>query len=151
MLTVVFVTIFRSFDEENEMDTQGDDNTKLNKCDSDLNVILFSNFILKNFLVKIKWKKKYKQPSNDEFNPGPTKETNSFAQSELDAMKIKQYKRNKCRKIIHEIFINMIFLGVLFLLSYLNVNANSYNYQNHVKSMFVKDEQVLKALRSLTN
>ena len=50
---------------------------------------------------------------------------------------------------MREIFLNLIFLSALFLLAYLNVNNNSYNYASHAKTMFNKYLQVIQAKYSI--
>ncbi len=39
MLALFFVTLFRSFDDKNEMDNDGDDKTQLNKWTGQIDVI----------------------------------------------------------------------------------------------------------------
>ena len=73
-------------------------------------------------------------------------EINLLVKTNLNNMRIKQLKRKKCRKMMGEIFLNLIFISDLFLLSYLNVNNNSYTYASHTKTMFNKYLQVIQAM-----
>ena len=64
------------------------------------------------------------------------KEKHEFDKVLLNEMKIKQSKINKCQHLLKQILLNFVFLSVLFLYSYLNINANAYNYHNQIKNTF---------------
>ena len=71
------------------------------------------------------------------------KEKHEFDKDLLNEMKIKQSKKNKCQHLLKQILLNFVFLSVLFLYSYLNINANAYNYQNQIKNTFSSYKNVI--------
>ena len=62
---------------------------------------------------------------------------------DLDRAKIKQLKINKCHKILREIFFNIMFIWVLFVVCYSNRNQYSYNYKESIRHSFKSYEEVL--------
>ncbi len=56
--------------------------------------------------------------------------------TELEELKIKNKKQKLAKQILIEVFYNLIFLQVLFAVSYTNKDSNSYKYQKQVKSFF---------------
>ena len=71
------------------------------------------------------------------------KEKHEFDKVLLNEMKIKQSKLNKCQHLLKQILLNFVFLWVLFQYSYLNINANAYNYQNQIKTKFSSYKNVI--------
>jgi len=62
--------------------------------------------------------------------------------NEIEELKIKTKKRKLAKQILIEICYNLIFLQVLFAVSYTNKDGNSYNYQKQVKSFFDSSLQI---------
>ena len=65
--------------------------------------------------------------------------------------KLKQMKINKCHKIIREIVFNVIFIWVLFVISYTNRNENSFNYKNRIQNSFAGYKNVIINLNLTEN
>ena len=63
---------------------------------------------------------------------------------EMEKMRKKQLKRRKASKLFREILFNLMFLWILFVVSYSNKDVNSYNYKNSVSNLFLEGiEEVL--------
>ena len=62
--------------------------------------------------------------------------------NEIEELKIKTKKRKLAKQILIEICYNLIFLQVLFAVSYTNKDGNSFNYQKQVKSFFDSSLQI---------
>ena len=56
----------------------------------------------------------------------------------LDEMKLKSMKMKKCKEILRELIFNVSLILALFYVCYSNINPNSYNYQNYVRSTILK-------------
>ncbi len=65
-----------------------------------------------------------------------------FDIKDLKEAKLKQLKINKCHKILREIFFNMMFIWVLFVVCYSNRNQYSYNYKDLMKNSFSSYQKV---------
>ena len=112
------MTLFRSFDEKNDMDNDGDESNELNKWTD-------SNHDAKTQI---------------EHSPSIAKSVND--DEKLLEAKLAQLKINKCEQILREIFFNGIFICVLLVITYFNRNLNSFNYQKQVKTSFSGYQQV---------
>jgi hypothetical protein len=60
----------------------------------------------------------------------------------LEEMKLKSIKMKKCKEILRELIFNVSLILALFYVCYSNVNPNSYNYQNYVRSTILKFNNV---------
>ena len=113
MLALFFVTLFRNDDDKNETDNDEDDRKELNK---------------------------YTKRAEDEMeneNPNFGRQgVSTLTQIEIEELKIKQSKRNKSKKLTREIFINIIFVFVLFVACYSNRDDNAFSYNTHIKALF---------------
>ena len=63
-------------------------------------------------------------------------ETNQLSHKEKYDYKLKVFRKKQCRKIVREIIVNFIFIGILFAFIYSTKNSNSYYYANHTKTSF---------------
>ena len=111
--------MFRNDDDKNETDNDEDENQELNKYT----------------------KRTEKEIENENFNFG-RQIVSTLTQVEIEELKIKQTKRNKSRKLTREIFVNLIFVIVLFIACYTNRDDNAYSYNTHLKSIFEDYKQV---------
>ena len=123
-----FVTVFRSFSDKDELDSEERNKNELNTwhgSKSDANKCA-------------------------DHLPGSNMKP-LFDENELNAAKLKQAKINKCHKILREIAFNAIFIWVLIVIAYTNRNTNSFNYQNNIKSEFSSFRQVKNIFSKLFN
>ena len=118
-MTLFLVTLFRKFNDKDEIDNDDDDNSK------ELNTWTNTHFDSKNQSI---------YHANNAKSIGDD--------CELQNAKIKQLKINKCHKILREIFFNLLFISALGLLSYSNRNLNMFNYQSHIAKSFVDYKKV---------
>lgn len=58
------------------------------------------------------------------------------------SIRITQMKRTLSKKLLRDIFINMVFLYVLYSAFYSDRNENIYNYNKHIKSTFNQYQNV---------
>lgn len=70
-------------------------------------------------------------------------ESNPITQTQLLKLRTQQRKQNKCRRLIREIIMNLIFLSVFFYVSYSSVNSNLYNYRNQLEKVFTGYDDVI--------
>ena len=62
---------------------------------------------------------------------------------ELNLKKLKLNKLNKSRKLIREIFANLLFLCVLFITAFTNIDGNTYFYKEQTRKTFSTNTNVL--------
>jgi len=123
------------------MDNEGDDKEGLNKFNhSNEDVLILIKILNVFFFFKViynKIKLKYKKVEKSRPVLGPM-----FDIKDLKEAKLKQLKINKCHKILREIFFNMMFIWVLFVVCYSNRNQYSYNYKDLMKNSFISYQKV---------
>ena len=73
-----------------------------------------------------------------------------MSEKELDILRAKQEKINKSRKIVREILLNFIFVGILFTVIYSNLDKNKYYYQSQISSTFSGYSDVIFFRKILT-
>ena len=55
---------------------------------------------------------------------------------EFNLKKLKLNKLNKSRKLTREIFVNLLFLFVLFITAFTNIDGNTYFYKEQIRKTF---------------
>jgi hypothetical protein len=72
----------------------------------------------------------------------------SLTADELAQAKLKQSKVNKCKKIIREILLNFIFVGILFTVIYSSRNVRAHLYKQQISTTF-SGYQDIKSMNDL--
>ena len=63
-------------------------------------------------------------------------------QDELENARLLLRKRAICYDILCQLFLNSIFIGVLFVVCYLGKNSNSYNFNSNIQDALSSYEDV---------
>ncbi len=138
MVTFIFVTLCRKFDDKNDLDNEGDKAKELNKYNAENEEV---------FLVKIKIRYSntcfichfsdlqisYKDKFNNSFK---SVENTQLDEKERDETKKKLLRIKQCKKMLMEIITNFIFIGILFTFIYSTKNTNSFYYASQIQNSF---------------
>ncbi len=65
-----------------------------------------------------------------------------FDKKDMEKVKVKRMKDEKCKRILNQILANITFISVLLLNCYINKSSNTFNYQNHIKNTFTTYKDV---------
>lgn len=121
LITFFLVAVFRKSDDSSDLE-DGDSNEK------ELKKWQFNDDNLES------------QNKDNSFNsPNLNHDEIGLNQSELKEIKQKKIRLNNARKLVNELIFNLVFLSVLFFVSYTNKDVNSFNYKNSVQSLIIND------------
>jgi hypothetical protein len=78
----------------------------------------------------------FKIEKNSKINGSRFVETSQLNEQEKEQSKLKFFKIKQCRKLLLEIVMNFVFMGVLFTFVFSTMNTNSLFYSSQTQSSF---------------
>ena len=153
-MTLFVVALFRSFDEKNEMDNDGDDKKEMHNYDaSKYKKVLLEFYRDMSCYVKITRIVRYINRKYNIFLSEKDiftveislRNSTPLTGRQLEAMKLQREKTKRCHRILKEILFSCICIAALYLAIFMDKNNLAYNYEAHIRQSFSEYKKVFLA------